>query len=134
MPKPAPENTSQTQPSIICAGRELELSSPVVSQAVAKAEEEDRSEQAPTEPSKDSKVRDIDLEAIRERFESSINSTEVRFDVSIKDSGKTSMFFQVVEKKSGKVIRQFPPEELIELAEQQAEAAQNVGRLIEASA
>ncbi len=111
----------------------VDLTSSIVRQAVAKGSGEE-GERAPSEASEESPAKEFDLEKVRERFESSINSTEVRFDVSIKDSGKSSLFFQVVEKESGKVIRQFPPEELIELAEQQAEKAENVGHFIRASA
>lgn len=113
----------------------VDISASFVRQAVAKAKEgEDKPKRTSADASDELKARELGLEEVRERYESSINSTEVRFDVSIRNSGKSSLFFQVVEKESGKVIRQFPPEELIELAEQQAEKAENVGRLIRASA
>ena len=111
----------------------VDLSASIVRRAVAKGAEEDR-ERAEDDESGNSKVTGINPEEMRERFENAINSTEVRFDVSIKDSGKSSLFFQVVEKESGKVIRQFPHEELVELARQQAEKAEHVGHLIRALA
>lgn len=39
-----------------------------------------------------------------------IQSTKVTFDLSIQQEGRSSLSFQVVDKESGKVVRQFPPE------------------------
>lgn len=76
----------------------------------------------PTEATSDSANSKSEISAekaeeIRSKLEGAINSTHIRFDVSIEEDGKSSLFFQVVDKDSGRVIRQFPPEELVDLGE-----------------
>jgi uncharacterized FlaG/YvyC family protein len=77
------------------------------------------------------------LETVRSEFEGKVNDTQVQFDVTIEGDGSTGMFFQVVDKNTGKVIRQFPPEELVDLGKAVEEVTSSASKLatrIDASA
>lgn len=62
-----------------------------------------------------------------------ITSTKVSFDVSIQQEGKSSLSFQVIDTKSGEVLREFPPE-IAESLSHRAELADGKGLLVEDAA
>jgi uncharacterized FlaG/YvyC family protein len=56
------------------------------------------------------------FEEVAAQFEKELNQTEVRFNVSVVDTGEGSnndLRFQVVEKETGEVVREFPPERVL---------------------
>jgi len=64
---------------------------------------------------------------------SHITSTKVSFDVSIQSEGKSSLSFQVIDTKSGEVLREFPPA-IAESLSHRAELADAKGLLVEDAA
>ncbi len=53
-----------------------------------------------------------------ERVINSTYGTEVHFQVSLQDRGLNAIQFQVVDQRTGAVVREYPPHEAIRLAEQ----------------
>lgn len=44
-------------------------------------------------------------------FQEALNRTAVSFDVAVQEGNKGKLRFQVVDRQTGKVVREFPPEE-----------------------
>jgi uncharacterized FlaG/YvyC family protein len=63
-----------------------------------------------------------------------IRSTKVAFDVSIQQSGISSLSFQVIDTESGEVVREFPPEIAKSLNHEALTAERAKGLLVEESA
>lgn len=82
---------------------------PVLVSSGSETERAPRGKEASTE-----KSAEISPEAAVERLERAVNSNEVRFNIS--DEGDV-MKFQVVEKGTGRILRQFPSDELPDLLE-----------------
>ncbi|MFN8388674.1 MAG: flagellar protein FlaG [Bdellovibrionota bacterium] len=97
---------------------------PAVQGQVAAAEK-----QAPNEKSFDS-AKAV-AENLRKVFDQ-IRSTQVSFDVSIQESGASTLSFQVIDTKSGEVVREFPPE--IAKSLNNLDEARTRGLLVEESA
>ena len=75
-----------------------------------------------------------ELEKTRKKLERTINSTDVKFDVSIAENGDSEFYFQVVEKESGRVIRQFPPDKVSGQGDLDAQELVRAGQIFEAAA
>ncbi|MCB0358642.1 MAG: flagellar protein FlaG [Bdellovibrionales bacterium] len=107
---------------------------PVTTSEGADRSQDERSATRDQTEREEQEFSDRQLEDSRRRLEKAINSTEVRFEVSPAKDGDSNLFFQVVDKESGKVIRQFPPEKLVELAEADQATSRRLGQLLRAEA
>lgn len=59
-----------------------------------------------------------ETKALAQKFEEALNSTEIRFRVDLQKDDNHQLTFQVIDKKTGQVLRQYPPHEILELTEQ----------------
>jgi uncharacterized FlaG/YvyC family protein len=111
---------------------------PVASDAVAVelSSNEIGSRENTTSEKADPKSSGIPLQEAKElatRFESAVNSTQVKFKVSLEERGNNVINFQVIDRETGQVIRQFPAEELKEKEQKLAQAGDGSGLLFDSA-
>lgn len=70
--------------------------------------EELRTAEQQSEPTPRKAREDIEEQAAQ--LERTLNSKVVRFRVAVKEGEKAEMHFQVVDRETGKIVREFPPE------------------------
>lgn len=79
-----------------------------------------------------------DAEQVAKDFEEFLNTTHdtvIRFRVSVTDEEQNAGFrFQVVDRETGQIVRQFPPDDIIGLKSRVATAAQGQGVLFDSLA
>lgn len=68
-------------------------------------------EPAATKP-QENKIAAGEAEQLRKVLETEVNRTAVKFNVSVEQSS-SSLRFVVVEQETGKIIREYPPEEVL---------------------
>ena len=59
---------------------------------------------------KAAKAAQQSLDAQAADLEKTLNSKVVRFRVAVKEGDRAEMHFQVVDRETGKIVREFPPE------------------------
>ncbi len=80
---------------------------------------------------KNQKLSEKEIKALAVELEQSLRETQVKFEVSIVGEQTSGLRFVVVEKDTGKVIREFPPEDLLGVKERRLNAQEHLGRLFE---
>lgn len=58
-----------------------------------------------------------DIAKSLEKYLNEVHGTKVKFNVSLAHDEANAFSFQVVEKKTGRVVRQFPPEDVMGVAQ-----------------
>ena len=72
-------------------------------------------------------------EKIAKRYEAALNETQVRFKVSLEERGNNVINFQVVEKETGRIVRQFPPDKIMALEENATVKPGTSGKIFDSS-
>ena len=68
------------------------------------------SEEVRSSDEKTSKIVRDNIEEQAAQLEKTLNSKVVRFRVAVKEGDRAEMHFQVVDRETGKIVREFPPE------------------------
>lgn len=74
-----------------------------------------------TAKAQESKLTVSEAEQLRKVLETEVNRTAVKFDVSVEQGSASSLRFVVVEQETGKVIREYPPEEVLAIKQAKEE-------------
>lgn len=82
-------------------------------------------------PGRNGELTREEAETIAKGLEQSLNTIQVRFGVSVGEDARTGLHFKVVDKETGRVIREFPPEKAFEMKEKEQEGSSEAGRLFE---
>lgn len=76
---------------------------------------EDPSQSKASESKEESRDKEVEkeMQEAAKLIEKEFNHTAVKFQVGIAGSGDSELRFQVIEKETGKVVREFPPEPVL---------------------
>lgn len=81
-------------------------------------------------PSKTPKEQALDLAKSAQQLEQALANTKVKFGVQISEDAAKGPRFQVIDKETGKVVREFPPESFRDALHNAAGSADENGLLV----
>ncbi len=76
------------------------------------------------------KLTDEQAQQLAEQYQAVLNQTSVRFGVTVEHGENKAISFQVIDRESGKVVRQFPAEKMGEVTAKAA-GGMDKGKLVD---